>query len=99
MKKIIVTTAVCCSIFAAFVVGQNQTKEKHIEPCCCKHTQQIAEDIHWLREKLSKPYKAPPDIKLPETPDNLSPLKAPEFNFTLDPPPNFRTPKKPTPKK
>jgi hypothetical protein len=101
MKKIIVTTAVCCSIFAAFVAGQNQTKEKHIEPCCCKHTQQIAEDLHWIREKMSKPY-VPPEIPLPTkvgNPENLPPIKVTEFNFTLDPPPNYRTPKKPTPKK
>jgi hypothetical protein len=99
MKKIIVTTAVCCSIFAAFVAGQNQTKEKHIEPCCCKHMQQMADDIHWLRGQLSKPFVPPPDIKgIGEFKDPGN-LKAPEFNFTLDPPPNFRTPKKPTPKK
>jgi hypothetical protein len=99
MKKIIVTTVVCCSIFAAFVAGQNQTKEKHIENCCCKHTQQIAEDLHWIRETLSKPYKAPPNVKDPGPLSDTGNLKAPEFNFTLDEPPNFRTPKKPTPKK
>jgi hypothetical protein len=99
MKKIIVTTVVCCSIFAAFVAGQNQTKEKHIENCCCKHTQQIAEDLHWIREKMSKPFIPPPDIKLPGNPEPIKKQPAPTFNFTLDEPPNYRTPKKPTPKK
>jgi hypothetical protein len=85
MKKFIVTTAVCCSIFAAFVAGQSQTKEKHIEPCCCKHMQQIAEDLHWIREQLSKPYKAPPDVIDPgplKDPGklNVTPLKIPDID-------------------
>jgi hypothetical protein len=87
MKKIIVTTAVCCSIFAAFVTGQNQTKEKHIENCCCKHTQQIAEDLRWIREKMSKPYIHPeiPLPKLPSLPEdpgklNVTPLKIPDID-------------------
>jgi hypothetical protein len=88
MKKIIVTTAVCCSIFVAFVTGQNNApKQKIIEPCCCKHTQQIAEDLHWIRESMSKPY-VHPEIPLFEHPDppkdpgklNVTPLKIPDIN-------------------
>jgi hypothetical protein len=87
MKKIIVTTAVCCSIFAAFVAGQNNTKEKHIENCCCKHMQQIAEDLHWIRESMSKPY-VHPEIPLFEHPDppkdpgklNVTPFKIPDID-------------------
>jgi hypothetical protein len=86
MKKIIVTTAVCCSLFAAYVAGQNQTKQKIIEPCCCKHTQQIAEDLHWIREQFSKPYK-PPEIPLFEITDNppdAKPLKVQKMNIKID---------------
>jgi hypothetical protein len=87
MKKFIVTTTVCCLIFAAFVAGQNQTKEKRIENCCCKHTQQIAEDLHWIRTSMSKPF-VPPDILLQEFPDepkeleklSIPPFKIPDIN-------------------
>jgi hypothetical protein len=105
MKKIIVTTVVCSLVLAGYIVGQNQNKEKRIENCCCKHTQQIAEDLHWIRESMSKPFIPPPgftnpgDFTDPGNPDNLPPIKVQKFNFTLDEPPNFRTPKKPTPKK
>jgi hypothetical protein len=88
MKKIIVTVVICCSIFAAYVTGQNNTpKQKTIEPCCCKHTQQIAEDLHWIRESMSKPF-VPPKISLPEFPDppkdpgklNVTPFKIPDID-------------------
>jgi hypothetical protein len=85
-KTIIVTAIVCCSIFAAYVAGQSQTKEKHIEPCCCKHTQQIAEDLHWIRNQMSKPY-IPRDIPIFEDPGNppdVPPPKIPEFNIKVD---------------
>jgi hypothetical protein len=86
MKKIIVTTVICCSVFAAYLYGQNNLpKQKIIEPCCCKHSQQIADDLHWIREKLSKPYKAPPDIIDPGPivdPGklNVTPFKIPDID-------------------
>jgi hypothetical protein len=86
MKKIIVTTVVCCSIFAAYLAGQNQTKEKRIENCCCKHTQQIADDLHWIREQMSKPY-TPPEIPLFKDPGSLTPIKkqpAPTFDMKIN---------------
>jgi hypothetical protein len=98
MKKSIIVTAVCCLVFGAFVIGQQNTpKQKTIEPCCCKHTQQIAEDLHWIREQLSKPYMPPelPQIIDPGNPKNPPQLKVPEFNFPPLDPPHYRTPKKP----
>jgi hypothetical protein len=82
MKKIIVTSIICCSIFAAYVAGQNQTKEKRIENCCCKHTQQIAEDLHWIREKMEKPFIAPPDIIDPGNPPSIP--KKPVQRINID---------------
>jgi hypothetical protein len=88
MKKIIVTTVIGCSVFAAYVAGQNNTpKQKTIEPCCCKHTQQIAEDLHWIRESMSKDIVFP-EIPLFEHPDppkdpgkiNITPFKIPDIN-------------------
>jgi hypothetical protein len=88
MKKIIVTAIICCSVFAVYVAGQNNPpKQKFIESCCCKHTQQIAEDLHWIRESMSKPYKSP-DVPIFEFPDppqdpgklNVTPLKIPDIN-------------------
>jgi hypothetical protein len=99
MKKTIIVTIVCSLVLAGYLIGQNQNKEKRIENCCCKHIQQIAEDLHWIRTSMSKPFIPPPDIVDPGNPDNLPPIKVQKFNFTLDEPPNFRTPKKPTPKK
>jgi hypothetical protein len=94
MKKTIIVTTVCCLVFGAFVLGQQNTKkEKHIEPCCCKHTQQIAEDLHWFREQMEKPFISPggfkdpgglinpSGFKDPGNPDDLPPLKVPKFNF------------------
>jgi hypothetical protein len=79
MKNSIVPTVVCCLIFAAYVAGQSN--QKPVEPCCCKHQQQIAEDLHWIRESMSKPFVPPPDIKgigdLPAI-EKLEPAK---FNF------------------
>jgi hypothetical protein len=97
MKKIIVTSVICCSVFAAYVFAQNKTpKQKTIEPCCCKHSQQIAEDIHWIREQLSKPYKAPPDVS-PMEPINIQDvsIEVPKFDIPDIDTPNYRTPKKP----
>jgi hypothetical protein len=94
MKKIIITAVVCCSVLAAYVAGQNQTKEKHIEPCCCKHTQQIAEDLHWIREKMSKPFVPPPNFTNPGLPPDVPPPKVPKFDMKLDEP-NFNFPKVP----
>jgi hypothetical protein len=88
MKKIIVTTVICCSVFAAYVAGQQNTpKQKTIEPCCCKHTQQIAEDIHWLREQLSKPFIPPKTIHSGDGGEfqdpgkiNVTPIKLPDID-------------------
>jgi hypothetical protein len=96
MKKSIIVTSVCCLVFGAFVIGQQNTpKQKTIEPCCCKHTQQIAEDLHWIREKMEKPFIPPPDISGTRGFKDPGNLKAPEFNFPPLDPPNYRTPKKP----
>jgi hypothetical protein len=84
MKKTIIVTSITCLVFGAFVLGQNQNKEKRIEPCCCKHTQQIADDLHWIRESMSKPFKRPPDIIDPGNPDDIKIPKSPQFNFKLE---------------
>jgi hypothetical protein len=97
MKKTVIVTSIACLVFGAFVLGQNQTKEKRIEPCCCKHTQQIADDLHWIRESMSKPYVPPelPALKIPEPSIKHGELKVTQFDFKLKDPPNFKTPKKP----
>jgi hypothetical protein len=86
MKKTVIVTTFGCFVLAAYVLGQNQTKEKRIEPCCCKHTQQIAEDLHWIRESMSKPF-VPPKLNHSEhgkEPKDTGKLKPPQFNFKLE---------------
>ena len=94
MKKTIIVTSVCFLVFAGYIAGQSQTKEKHIEPCCCKHTQQIAEDLHWIRKKMEKPFIPPPDFTNPGLPENVKTEPVPKFNFELEEP-NINIPKLP----
>jgi hypothetical protein len=98
MKKIIVTSVICCSVFAAYVFGQNKTpKQKTIEPCCCKHTQQIAEDLHWIRESMSKPFIPPKLTEIKDPGPLIDPgvPKLPKFEVPDIDTPNYRTPKRP----
>jgi hypothetical protein len=97
MKKTIIVTVVCSLVFAGYIVGQNQTKEKRIENCCCKHTQQIADDLHWIREQMSKPY-TPPEIPLFEDPGNpphREPPKVPKFDMKINDDEKINVPKIP----
>jgi hypothetical protein len=84
MKKTIIVTAVCSLVFAGYLVGQNQTKEKRIENCCCKHTQQIAEDLHWIRESMSKPFIPPPNINFDEPPPQKNLPPVPIFDMKIN---------------
>jgi hypothetical protein len=99
MKKTIIVTAVCFLVFAGYIAGQSQTKEKHIEPCCCKHTQQIAEDLHWIREKMSKPFIPPPDIIFDEPLQPITLPPAPKFDMKINDNKNINFPTKPKPPK
>jgi hypothetical protein len=101
MKKTIIVTAICFLVFAGYIVGQNQTKEKHIENCCCKHTQQIAEDLHWIRTSMSKPFIPPPGFTNPgdfADPGSLTPIKkqpAPTFDMKINNDEKINVPKNP----
>jgi hypothetical protein len=94
MKKTIIVTTVCFLILAGYIAGQSQTKERHIEPCCCKHTQQIADDLHWIRKKMEKPFVPPPDVIMPGNPPHSEPIPVPKFNLKLEET-NFNIPKLP----
>ncbi len=61
MKKIVPMIVLILIAVTAYAYGQ--VNRKPLKNCCCEHTQQIAEDLRWIRQTMSKPYKAPPDIK------------------------------------
>lgn len=57
MKNVLMPTLVLVVALSAWSLGQAR---RPVEPCCCKHMQQLADDVHWMREKMSKPFVAPP---------------------------------------
>ena len=61
MKEFCKNAVVIVLLFAAYAFGQNN-QQKPVKHCCCEHTQQIADDLHWIRNQLSKPFIPPPDI-------------------------------------
>lgn len=97
MKTQITVTTLCLAlVLTAYTLGQSQ-RTKEPECSCCPHTKQIAEDLHWIREKMSKPYVPPPDIGMGQAPqsiefgpvENVIDTTAPPWNG-FDPPPNQR---------
>jgi hypothetical protein len=53
MKNIIFTTLIILTLFTALSFGQARNTNKP-QKCCCEHTQQIAEDLHFFRNEYSK---------------------------------------------
>jgi hypothetical protein len=99
MKNSIAPAVVCCFIFAAYVLGQ--ANQKPVEPCCCKHLQQIADDLHWIRESMSKPFIPPPNsFNVPHSgkggefkdPGNINEYKIEPIDLGK---PDFKSPPKP----
>lgn len=89
MKNTIVPTLVIIALYASFSLGQ--ANQKHVKHCCCEHTQQMADDLRWIREKMSKPYKVPPNVDYSSIPE-LDPV---EFNMPEPKNPNIKIPTRP----
>jgi len=93
MKQFAFSTTVILIVFAAYSYGQANQKPP-AKNCCCEHTQQIAEDLHWIREQLSKPFVGGEHV----TPNDPGDIEMPDFTPPKINKPNFNnTPiKKPT---
>ncbi len=82
-KKFLIAALLIVGLYAAYATGQSR---KPVENCCCKHNQQMAEDIHRIAEFMLKPSNAkvviPPEIEVPEfefgPPIKAKPLKVPK---------------------
>ncbi len=80
MKNALMPTLVLVVALSAWSLGQAR---RPVEPCCCKHMQQLADDVHWMREKMSKPY-VPPKIPDIGPGRDFKPIEPIELDTTID---------------